>query len=98
MSWRGAVARRKLEFDFILDEWPPGAQGQALQSLVASGDVVAAPLPHGFVGMTIRHSRMMVYVEAGRLHVKQVLPPPSGPSPSTAVPVPVLDRIQDSRF
>ncbi len=98
MTWRGAVSIRRLEFDFFLDEWPNGAQGQALQSLVASGDVVATPLPHGFVGLTIRHTRMMVYVEAGRLHVKQVLPPPIGPAPSTAVPVPVLDRIQDSRF
>lgn len=97
MTWRDAVSRRRLEFDFILDEWPTGAQGQALQSLVASGDVVTAPLPQGFVGLTIRHTQMMVYVEAGRLHVKQVLPPP-GPSPSTAVPVPALDRIQDSRF
>ncbi len=87
MTWRDRVSRRRLEFDLILDEWPTGAQGQALHSLVASGDVVAAPLPHGFVGLTIRHTRMMLYVEAGRLHVTQVLPP-GGPSPSTVVPVP----------
>ncbi len=88
MTWHDAVSRRRLEFDFILDEWPTKAQGQALQSLLASGDVVATPLPHGFVGVTIRHTQMMVYVEAGRLHVKQVLPLPGSPSPSTAVPVP----------
>ncbi len=87
MTWRDPVSRRRLEFDLILDEWPTGAQGQALHSLVASGDVVSAPLPHGFVGLTIRYTQMMLYVEAGRLHIKQILPP-GGPSPSTAVPVP----------
>ncbi len=86
MTWREADSRRRLKFDFILDEWPRGAQGQALQSLVASGDVRAAPLLYGFVGLTIRHTQMMVYVEAGRLHVKQVLPQPGGLSPSTASP------------
>jgi len=86
MTWRDAMSRRRLEFEFILDEWPTGAQGQALQSLVASGDVLAAPLPYGFVGLTIRHTEMMVYVEAGRLHVKQVLQQPGGLSPTTAWP------------
>ncbi len=60
MTWRDRVSRRRLEFDLILDEWPTGVQGQALHSLLASGDVVAAPLPHGFVGLTIRHTRMML--------------------------------------
>jgi len=88
MIWRDPVSRRRIEFDLVLDQWPTGVQGQALQSLVASGDVVAVPLPHAFVGLSIRHTQMMLYVEAGRLHVKQVLPPPGGPSPSTVVPVP----------
>ncbi len=88
MTWHDPVSHHRVEFDLILDEWPIGGQGQALQSLVASGDVVVASLPRGFVGLTIRYTRMMLYVEAGRLHVKQVLLPPGGPSPSTAVPVP----------
>jgi len=70
------VRRRRLEFDVILDGWPTGAQGKALGSLIASGDVIAVRLPLGFMGLTIVHTRTLLYVEAGQLRVRQILPTP----------------------
>jgi len=64
-----------MEWDLVLDQWPRGPAGDALQSLIASGDVVAVDLPYGFVGLTIVHSQTIFYVEAGRVHVKHFLPP-----------------------
>lgn len=78
MTTQDAVIRRRLEFDVALDAWPDGAQGKALHSLVASGDVVAVRLPYGFVGLTIVSGQMLLYLDAGRLHVRQVLPAAGG--------------------
>lgn len=54
-SWQGMI-RRKPEFSVVLDEWPHGPQGDALTSLIITGDVVAVGLPHGFVGLKIVHT------------------------------------------
>lgn len=78
MTARETVIRRRLEFDVVLDAWPHGAQGEALDSLIAGGDVAALHLPHGFVGLTIASAQTLLYVEAGKLHVKQILLPPDG--------------------
>ena len=75
MSWP-PMTRRRLEFDVILDEWPGGVQSDALRSLIASGDVTAVRLPYGFVGLKMIHTQTLLYVEAGRPHIKQVLPMP----------------------
>src|SRR5574341_1958745 len=74
MTTQDAVVDRRLQFDVVLDAWPDGAQGKALHSLVASGDVAAVRLPYGFVGLTIVSARMLLYLDAGQLHVRQVLP------------------------
>lgn len=73
MTTRETVIRRRLEFDVVLDAWPDGAQGEALDSLIAGGDVAAAHLPYGFVGLTIASAQTLLYLEAGRLHIKQIL-------------------------
>ncbi len=78
MTAQDAVIRRRLEFDVVLDAWPDGAQGKALHSLVASGDVAAVRLPNGFVGLTIASGQILLYLDAGQLHVRQVLPTSSG--------------------
>lgn len=64
----------RLDFDVVLDEWPSGAQGAALDSLARSGDIITVLLPNGFVGVKILPTQILVYVESGRMHVKQVLP------------------------
>ncbi len=74
-SWH-RMTHRKPEFSAVLDEWPHGPQGDALTSLIISGDVVAVRLPHGFVGLKIVPTQTLFYVEAGRLHIRQVLPLP----------------------
>lgn len=76
MSAPRPITLNRMEFDLVLDQSPRGAAGDALQSLIASGDVVAVGLPYGFVGLTIVHSQTLVYVEAGRLRLRQVLPVP----------------------
>lgn len=68
---------RRPVFDLVLDAWPDNAQGQALSSLVASGDVAATELPYGFVGLRIVSSQTLLYVEEGRWHVAQIVPQPS---------------------
>lgn len=82
-----AMTDRKLEFDLILDESPAGVQGDALSLLVASGDFIAVRLPYGFVGLRIVHTQTLLYVGAGQLHIKQIIPRAADESPSTAVPV-----------
>lgn len=52
-TWE-TIIRRRREFEVVLDAWPDGAQGEALDSLIAGGDVAAAHLPYGFVGLTYR--------------------------------------------
>ncbi len=76
MATQETVIRRRLEFDVLLDAWPDGAQGKALDSLIAGGDVAPVHLPYGFVGLTIASAHTLLYVEAGKLHVKQILLPP----------------------
>lgn len=70
------MAPRNVAFDLVLDRWPAGPQGRALQSLVDDGEVTATRLPRGFVGLVIHHTQTLVYIEAGRPHVRQVLPEP----------------------
>jgi len=65
----------RLEFDALLDEWPAGAEGEALWSLVRSGDVIATRLPRGFVGIRIVPSHTQASIVAGRLRIRQVFPP-----------------------
>ena len=69
-----------LEFDVIVDEWPPGLKGEALHSLVASSDVIVARLPQGFVGVKLRYTRTLVYIEHGQWHLKQIRPTPEMPA------------------
>jgi hypothetical protein len=76
MTTREIVIHRRPEFDVVLDGWPGGAQGKALHSLIETGDVAASPLPYGFVGLTIAAAQTLLYVEAGKLHLKQILLPP----------------------
>lgn len=64
----------RTEFDVILDESPAGPKGEALHSLVASGDVVAARLPRGFVGVKLLHTRTLFFIEQGQWHLKQIRP------------------------
>jgi hypothetical protein len=78
MTTQDAVIRRRVEFDVVLDAWPDGAQGKALHSLVASGDVAAVRLSHGFIGLTIVSAQMLLYLDAGQLKVRQVLPAAGG--------------------
>ena len=78
MTTQDAVIRRWVEFDLVLDAWPEGAQGKALHSLVASGDVSAVLLSRGFVGLTIFSAQMLLYLDAGQLKVRQVLPATGG--------------------
>lgn len=65
---------RRTDFDVVIDEWPAGPKGMALQSLVDSGEVRAVRLPRRFVGLRIQHTQTLIYIEAGHPHVKQVLP------------------------
>lgn len=74
MNWRHPSPFSRIKFDLVLDEWPRGAQGAALDSLARSGDVITVRLPYGFVGVKILRTQILVYVESGRMHVKQVLP------------------------
>ncbi len=94
MTRQDAVTPRRLEFDVVLDAWPGGA----LDSLVASGDVLAVLLPYGFVGLKILPTQILVYAEAGRMHVKQVFPTPGARVPQHYRPGLRLPSLQDSRF
>lgn len=76
MSVRRPATPHTVDFDIVLDEWPGGAAGDALRSLIASGDLVVLSLPYGFVGLKIIHSQTLLYMEAGHLRVKQVVPAP----------------------
>ncbi len=96
MTRQDAVTPRRLEFDVVLDEWPGGEQGGALDSLVASGDVLAVLLPCGFVGLKIIPAQILIYAEAGRMHVKQVLPTPGARVPQHYGPGLRLPSFQDS--
>lgn len=61
-------------FDVVLDEWPAGVQGGALQSLADSGDIVAITLPHGFVGLRMARTQIRCDVDARRIQVQQIRP------------------------
>ncbi len=98
MTRKDTIIRRRLEFDLVLDAWPDAAHGKALHSLVTSGDVVAVRLPYGFVGLTIVSAPMLLYVDAGRLHVRQVLPRPGGRVRRYQGTGTRLGRREDSRF
>ncbi len=98
MTTRDAVIRRRLEFDVVLDAWPDGAQGKALHSLVSSGDVAAVRLPYGFVGLTIVSAQMLLYLDAGQLHVRQVLPAAGGRVRQYQGTGTRSDRREDSRL
>ncbi len=65
-------AVRTPEFDAVIDEWPQGANGAALGSLIDSGDVIATELPRGFLGLKITRSKLLVFVEADQWHVKHI--------------------------
>ncbi|HVH30268.1 MAG TPA: hypothetical protein VNA31_01190 [bacterium] len=78
MTTQDTVTRRRVDFDVVLDGWPDAAQGRALHSLVASGDVAAVRLSHGFIGLTIVSAQMLLYLDAGQLKVRQVLPASGG--------------------
>lgn len=98
MTRQYVVIPRRLEFDVVLDAWPGGAQGGALQSLVTSGDVLAVLLPYGFVGLKILPTQILVYAEAGRMHVKQVFPTPGARVPQHYRPGLRLPSLQDSQL
>lgn len=69
---RRPPAVRTPEFDAVIDEWPQGANGTALDSLIDSGDVIATELPRGFLGLKITRRKLLVFIEAGRWHVKHI--------------------------
>ncbi len=98
MTRQHTVTPHGLEFDVVLDEWPDGAQGDALHSLVASGDVLAVLLPYGFVGLKIIPAQILIYAEAGRMHVKQVFPTLGARVPQHYGPGLRLPSLQDSRL
>jgi hypothetical protein len=98
MTRQDAIVRRRLEFDVVLDAWPDHTQGQALHSLISSGDVTAVRLPRGFVGLTIVPAPMLLYLDAGQLHVRQVLPTPGGRVRRYQRPGTRSDRHEDSRL
>ncbi len=98
MTTQNAVIRRRLKFDVVLDAWPDSAQGKALHSLVASGDVAAVRLPYGFVGLTIVSAQMLTYLDAGQLHIKQVLPAVGGRGHRYQGTGTWSDRHEDSRL
>lgn len=85
----------RIEFDVILDEWPAGPKGDALHSLVASGDVIAARLPRGFVGVKLLDTRTVFYIEQGQWHLKQIRPTPEVSQPEGGHSV---LRLQNLRF
>ncbi len=98
MTSPDTARRRRAGFDVVLDAWLGGAQGKALHSLVSSGDVVAVRFPHGFVELTIVSAQMLLYLDAGQLHVRQVLPTPGGRVPRYPRTGTRVDRREDSRL
>lgn len=84
------MTRRRLEFDVVLDAWPDHIQGQALHSLITSGDVIAVQLPYGFAGLITVSSPMLMHRDEGQLP-HQANPPDAwrAPAPVPAYRYPV---------
>jgi hypothetical protein len=99
MTKQDAIAHGRLEFDVVLDAWPDNTQGQALHSLITSGDVIAVQLPHGFVGLIIVPAPMLLHPGRGATsHQAKVLPTPGGRVRWYERTGTRSDRQEDSRF